>query len=186
MAALRSARPEHQRRYRPLGPLTWGSGRLRKIHSRRERLAHHFLTLAGFETWCPRIRERKIVRGRRRDVLTPLFPGYLFVAIELRWHAAHYAPGVVRLVLDGSRPARVPDGVIAGLRKREKDGVIELPKQPNNMKKGDRVRVTAGLLTGLKGVYQGQAAYERVAILLQMLGGPRRVELPADIVERET
>ena len=57
-----------------------------------------------------RIGERCTIDGRRQYVLRPLFPGYLFLAIELQWHAARTAPGVARLVMDGERPARVPIG----------------------------------------------------------------------------
>jgi hypothetical protein len=43
---------------------------------------------------------------------TPLlFPGYAFVLIVLQWHAARFAPGVIGLIMDGERPARVPDSV---------------------------------------------------------------------------
>ena len=108
-----------------------------QIHSQRERLAHHFLALAGFTTWFPQVRERRIIRGRRQDVLLPLFPGYTFILITLQWSAAHYAPGVVRLVMDGAaRPARVPDKVIEELQDREKNGVIALPKPPPRLRAG--------------------------------------------------
>ena len=81
-----------------------------------------YLTLAGFEVWLPRVRERRIVRGRRTIVTPALFPGYLFVCIQLQWHAARYCPGVVRLVMDGERPAKVPDQIIDELKGREKEG----------------------------------------------------------------
>ena len=41
----------------------------------------HFLELAGFETYLPRLREQRTVRGRRVDLEPPLFPGYIFVWI---------------------------------------------------------------------------------------------------------
>ena len=95
-----------------------------QFRSQRERMVTHFLTQAGFVIWLPRIRERCVIRGRRQHVLRPLFPGYLFVVIELQWHAAQTAPGVIRLVKDGDRPAQVPDRIIEELRGREKNGVI--------------------------------------------------------------
>ena len=81
----------------------------------QERLALHFLRLAGFEVYLPRLREQRILRGRRVEVTPPLFPGYCFVAIELQWHAAHRAPGTNGLVMSGGGPAHVPDNVIAEL-----------------------------------------------------------------------
>ena len=67
-------------------------------------------------------------------------PGYAFVSIELQWHAARWCLGVLRLVLDGAQPARVPDKVIADLRKRERNGLIELPPPPD-FQRGDCVRI---------------------------------------------
>jgi hypothetical protein len=74
--------------------------------------------LAGFEIYQPLLRERR----RAREIVTALFPGYLFVAIELQWRAARWCPGVIRLVMDGIAPAMVPDTVIEAIRKR--GGVI--------------------------------------------------------------
>ena len=79
-------------------------------------LALNFLKLRGFDTYLPRIRECRMVRGRRLMITPPLFPGYAFVGIELQWHAARWCPGVLSLVMDGERPAKVPDRDIAELR----------------------------------------------------------------------
>ena len=49
--------------------------------------------------------------------MTPaLFPGYIFVLIELQWHAIRRTPYVVRLIMNGDQPARVPDRIIEELR----------------------------------------------------------------------
>ncbi len=122
-----------------------------QFHSQRERMATHFLAQAGFTIWLPRIRERTIVLGRRQYVLRPLFPGYLFLWVELQWYAAKTAPGVTRLVMDGSTPARVPDQVIEELRGREKNGVIELPAPPPRLRAGGRVRVVERAVQGPPG-----------------------------------
>ena len=102
-------------------------------------------------------------------------PGYLFITIELQWYAAKTAPGVTRLVMDGSTPARVPDQVIEELRGREKNGVIERP--------GARVRVTGGPFRGHMGLCAGMPPRERVTVLLSLLGGQQRVSLPERDVE---
>jgi hypothetical protein len=48
----------------------------------REATAVHFLGLANYETYLPRIREHRTTHGRRY-VVTPLFPSYLFVRIAV-------------------------------------------------------------------------------------------------------
>ena len=148
-----------------------------QLKTHRERLALHCLALAGFTTYLPRLRVRRTTPARK--VPPALFPGYAFVLIELQWHSATKAPGVIRLVLDGTRPAKVPDKVIDDLKKRERGGLIELPAPPG-FRRGDRVRITRGILTGQAGLYEGMAARDRVQVLLQLLG---RVELPkGDVV----
>jgi transcriptional antiterminator RfaH len=148
-----------------------------QLEPNRERLALHCLSkINGFEIYSPRIRI-KPSRSRREDITRPLFPGYAFVFIVLQWHAARWSPGVVRLVLDGAVPAKVPNAVIAELRERECGGVVQLPEAPG-LRAGDRVRVTRGPLVGLTGLYAGLAPQDRVAILLALLGGQTRVVLP--------
>src|SRR5262245_29703186 len=112
-----------------------------QLEPRRDGLALHCLRQAGFETYAPRLRERRILRGRK-VVQTPLlFPGYLFVLIELQWHTARWSPGVARIVMDGMAPARVPDRVIAAIRSRETGGLVELPPK---FRRGDSVRILRG------------------------------------------
>src|SRR6516225_4201690 len=91
----------------------------------QERIALHHLNRVGFETYLPRLRERRISHGRKIEVRPPLFPGYCFLAVEAQWYAARWSIGVIGLIMDGVRPARVADQIIDDLRKRERNGLIE-------------------------------------------------------------
>jgi transcriptional antiterminator RfaH len=153
-----------------------------QLQPQRANLALHCLALAGFEIYHPRLRELRSLRGRRVTTEPALFPGYAFVAIELQWRAAHHCPGVIRLVLDGTQPAQVPDTVIAEIRSRERAGLVELPPPPR-LQRGDRVRVLRGPFREQLALYDGQAAHERIAVLLALFSGPRRVTLPRDDIE---
>jgi transcriptional antiterminator RfaH len=153
-----------------------------QLQPQRERLALHTLALAGYVTYLPRLRQHRVSHGRRIETTPALFPGYAFVLIELQWHAARWAPGVTRIVLDGAAPARVPDGVIAEIRSRERGGLVELPRPPR-FHPGDRVRVLHGPFIGHVGLYAGMRPRERVEVLLAILGGAQRVTLAVDAVE---
>jgi transcriptional antiterminator RfaH len=146
----------------------------------QERLGLHLLELAGYVTYFPCIRvQRRVAPGHKRtEVSTGLFPGYAFVSIELQWHVAHRTPGVLRLVLDGEKPARVPDRVIDEIRKREVNGFIVLPKARAEFERGDKLLVTTGPFAGHLGLYAGMKPRQRVEVLLMLLGSIRRVELP--------
>src|ERR1700716_1730452 len=90
-----------------------------RLQANRAALALHFLTLQGYEVYCPRLRELRALRGRRVEVLLPLFPGYTFLRVVTGWWQARWAPGTCGLVMDGATPAKVPDAVIAEIRSRE-------------------------------------------------------------------
>ena len=153
-----------------------------QLQPQRDALALHFLRQAGFETYAPRLRERRTVHGRK-VIRTPLlFPAYAFVFIRLQWHAARWAPGVIRLVMDGAAPARVPDAVIAEIRSRECRGLIELPKAPL-ARPGDAVKILRGPFEGRLAIYAGMKPRARVEVLLSLLGSSQRVMLAADAVE---
>src|SRR5262249_6591032 len=157
----------------------WAAAQLQPM---RERLALHFLAQAGFETYAPRLRERRTVQGRK-VVKTPLlFPAYAFVFIQMQWHGARWAPGVIRLVMDGAQPARVPDTVIAKIRARERGGLIELLKPPV-ARLGDAVKILRGPLEGQLAIYAGMKPRARVEVLLALLGSRQRMTLAADAVE---
>jgi transcriptional antiterminator RfaH len=153
-----------------------------RLEPRRERIALHHLALAGFATYLPRLRERRLSHGRRIEVRPPLFPGYCFLTVETQWYSARWSIGVIGLIMDGIKPARVADQIIDDIRKRERNGLVELPRRAG-FKAGDRVKVLQGPLAGHLGLYAGQRPHERVLVLLALLGAEQRVELPKDAVE---
>ena len=153
-----------------------------RLEPRREQLALRCLGLAGYETYFPRLREHRISHGRRIESRPPLFPGYCFLSVEAQWYAARWSIGVIGLIMDGIKSARVADQIIDDLRKRERNGLIELPKRPG-LKPGDLVRILQGPFAGQLGLYAGMQAHERVLVLLALLGGQQRVELAKDDVE---
>jgi transcriptional antiterminator RfaH len=147
-----------------------------QLESNRERLALHCLGLAGYQVYFPRIQVRKLKTAA-------LFPGYAFVLIQMQWHAARWSPGVIRLVLDGMQPARVPDKVIADIRGRERNGLVELAPAPG-FRRGDQVRIKRGVFIGQLAVFEGMRPHDRVAVLLQLLGSQRPVAVAkGDVVK---
>ncbi len=84
----------------------------------------------GFDVYCPRYLKRRRHARKVETVAAPLFPRYVFVAVDLaaqRWRSIYSTVGVARLVCNGDDPAAVPDAVIAALRGREDaSGFIKL------------------------------------------------------------
>ena len=139
----------------------------------------------GYEIYLPRYLKRRR-HARRVDFTSrPLFPRYMFVAIDMatqRWRSIQSTFGVARLVSNGDDPATVPDGVVHALRAREDDkGFVRLDSKPI-FAPGDKVRVLAGAFMDSAGLFNGLADHDRVSILLDMLGRKVRVLLDADMV----
>ena len=84
--------------------------------------------------------------------------------------------------MDGIRPAKVADAVIAELRGRERNGLIEL-EPPSPLRRGARVRILRGPFSGHLAIFADMKPRERVEILLQLLGGEQRVTLAKKDIE---
>jgi transcriptional antiterminator RfaH len=146
-----------------------------RLQPNRSALALHFLKLHGYEAYCPQLRERRTVRGRKMEILQPLFVGYAFVRIVLQWHTARWCPGTLGLIMDGLVPAKVPDSMISEIRSRERNGAIELPWC--GPQRGDRVRILRGPFQGACAIFAGMKPHERVGVLLMLLSGERSITL---------
>jgi transcriptional antiterminator RfaH len=154
-----------------------------QLEFNRTRLALHCLSrVAGYEIYNPQLPEQRRRYGRKIMGVSQLFPAYVFVLIVSGWWNARWSPGVVRLVMDGLVPARVPDAVISEIRGRERNGFVELPK-PRGLAPGTRVRVVSGPLSEQIGLLAVLQPHERVVVLLSLLGGQQRVELSRSAVE---
>ena len=139
----------------------------------------------GYETYLPRYLKRRRHARKVDFAPKPLFPRYMFVAIDMatqRWRSVQSTIGVLRFVSNGDGPAAVPDGVVNALRAREDaKGFVSLDAAPP-FAPGDKVRVVAGAFVDNAGLFNGVADHDRVAILLEMLGRKVRVMLDADLV----
>ena len=86
-------------------------------HSERRAMAN--LIRQGFDVYFPVYRKRRSHAGKVDMIAAPLFPRYLFVAIDLtcqRWRGVQSTFGVVQLVCHGDRPAPLDDAIMEHLR----------------------------------------------------------------------
>lgn len=115
----------------------------------------------------------KTIRHARqfRTAVAPLFPGYVFVSLDLsrdRWRSVNGTFGVVSLIMGGSLPRAVPAGVVETLQDLlGEDQVIRLDR---GLKPGQLVRVLSGPFADQLGVLDRLDGHGRVRILLEMMG----------------
>ena len=143
------------------------------------------LARQGFETYLPRYLKRRRHARRVEMLPAPLFPRYLFVAIDMgtqRWRSISSTIGVTQLVCAGDVPAPVPPQVIEALKQREDDqGLIILSPQPN-FTAGDKIRILDGSFADCIGLFEGMRDWQRVSVLLDLLGRKVRVLLEGDAI----
>lgn len=143
--------------------------------------ARQIMVLAADEiqTFCPRLRHRKKTARGPVWFTEALFPGYLFARCDWgQWQRAIMATsGISGLVHFGDTVPTVPAGVINELRAAIPDDEplsVQIP-----VVAGDEVEIGDGPLRGAVGrVTRVLPARERVAVLLDFLGGTREIEVP--------
>jgi transcriptional antiterminator RfaH len=146
---------------------------------RAEMKALTHLARQGFEVYLPRFMKRRRHARRVENVSSPLFPGYLFVAIDMatqRWRCVNSTVGVQKLVCNGDAPAIIDERIIRALKSRQDErGFIELDN--SRFTDGEKVRVIDGVFSDSFGTYKGMTDRERVEILLDLLGRKVRVQI---------
>ena len=150
--------------------------------ARREQYAQDQLLRRGGETFLPRIIESRLPV---KPVVAPLFPGYVFVHIDLleQYFDVVWTPGVRKFIGFGTLPSAVDDAVIEFLHQRlGREGVVRYAQV---FKQGDKVRIKHGPLEGLIGIIEHpSSARGRVRVLMELLRRQTRVEVPQHILER--
>ena len=145
------------------------------------RVAQRNLARQGFAVFLPLQEETKRARGRFVTRMRPLFPGYLFVALDIRngpWRAVNSTLGITRLVSLGGTPTPVPNELVEQLRLRcDHDGKL-LP--PPTFKPGDQVTFAKGPFANFVATIESLAPDRRVWVLLELMGHQTRVAVQAD------
>lgn len=149
---------------------------------RKENLSVGFLRgEVNVEVFCPFVRFKRSYANGPRWVREPLFPCYVFAKFRYVTQGRHICAtrGVVRVVRFGDLPAIVDDRIIEELRAAIKEEeTIEIAQE---LKPGEEVNIIAGPYRGVRAVISRiLPAAQRVAILLDILGSEREVEIQAD------
>ena len=150
-----------------------------------EDVAAGHLIRQGFDVFLPKHLKRR-AHARRNDwIAKPLFPGYLFVAIDpdhSPWRAIRGTVGIRDVIRFGEKPAAVPDPVIHEIRARQEDNGLIRTRTAAGFKQGETVQVKRGPLGELEALFEGTDERNRVIVLLNLLGRKVRATVPGDAV----
>lgn len=151
---------------------------------RQERQALAQLQRQGYEAWLPLVPAPAAASGRKSaggNAQAPLFPRYLFVHVDSE--VENTAPirstiGCCGLVRFGRELAALPNHVMETLQSRCAARAAEAESRVEWLR-GDCLKVKEGPFAGLEAIFQARTGQERVAVLLNWLGMPRQVQMPA-------
>ena len=145
------------------------------------RIAERNLVQQGFRTFLPLHEESTRVRGKFTVQRRPLFPGYIFVALDLlqgRWRAVNSTHGITRIVSLGKEPTPVPLDLVSQLMLRcDQEGML-LP--PKFLKPGDQVTIKKGPFAEVVASIESVEPDRRVWVLMDIMGGKTRVAVKAN------
>lgn len=148
-------------------------------------IAERNLVRQGFRIFLPLQEETRRARGKFTIRMRPLFPGYLFVALDMRqgsWRAVNSTYGITRLVSLGKEPTVVPLDLVSQLMLRcDSEGKLLPPKL---LKAGDQVILTNGPFADFVVTIEDIAPDRRVYVLMELMGRKTRVAINSEHVRK--
>ena len=147
-----------------------------QVWSGREQVSAGHLRVRGYEVFLPCYRESRRWSDRIKVVDRALFAGYVFCRVDAEVvERIVTAPGVIRIVGDGSGPAPVAAHEIEAIQR-----IVEarLPAEPSPVPKaGQRVRIEQGPLRGVEGIVQLVRDRHRLVVSISLLHRAVSVEI---------
>jgi transcription antitermination factor NusG len=150
--------------------------------ARHEKQTAFHLCRREIESFLPLYKAKHRWKNRRTvEMELPLFPNYVFVRIDPQERVRVLKlPSVVSIVSAAGEPLPVPDRYVSWLRNKLLINGIE--PHPG-LEVGDRVRITAGAMTGMTGVLDRHKGGFRVVLRLEIIR--RSVAVEVDLAELE-
>lgn len=151
-------------------------------HQHERSVAFHLQQL-GIEVFLPLYRETHRWSDRRKQVVLPLIPCYVFFAGGLQQRLQILStPGVCSLVASGGKIAVIPAFELQALQRTMNSN---LPVRPHPfVQVGDRIRVRSGPLAGLEGIIARVKDSMRIVLSIQTLCRSVAVEVDEAAVDR--
>lgn len=164
-------------------------GRWFAVHCQagKERTAQINLERQSFGAFLPLLRAQEVRSGRTRDVLRPLFPGYVFAGFDPRtaaWRRINGTYGVKRLISFGEVPEPVHPSFMADLRRAcDGDGIFSF-RRAYGFSEGDRVKLATGPFSAMIGTIESMSGPDRARLLLSILGRSARVSVALEDLQK--
>jgi transcription antitermination factor NusG len=142
----------------------------------------------SIEAFLPRCQVMSRRKDRRKKILVPMLPGYVFVHTDLdpkQYLDILKTVGVVRMVSFKGKPVAANDDEIASLMIL--DGTDRTVQNRAYINRGDRVMIMEGPLKGLIGFYlRHKGKSDKVVVSIELLRRSLAVEIEDWALEKIT
>jgi transcriptional antiterminator RfaH len=154
----------------------------------QEITARNQLLKQRFDTYLPLLKSRRRRLGQWFDAAEALFPGYLFVCVDLELQSVspiRSTRGVLGTVRFGNCLAVIPGHVIQNLQATENAHADRLHRDPRRaFVPGGKVDLIAGRFSGLQGIFSERDGRRRAVVLVNFLGGASKINIPLDWIKK--
>lgn len=155
-------------------------------HPQQEERAEGNLKSLNVETFFPISSQRRYrANHRKKQVLRPLFPRYIFARFVLSdlLHKVRFTRGVNDVVGCGGKPAPVDNEIIWTIKSRVgADGTINLDEQ---LQPGNKVKIEDGPFKDFAAIFERRLkGSDRVVLLLQAIKYEARVVVESEYVRK--
>lgn len=152
------------------------------VRPRHEKAVTRHFEHKGLNYFLPLYRSVRRWKDRRKELDLALFPGYVFVNLNLRDRlGVLQAPGVMQFVTFQGQPAAVPDPEIRALESGLSAGLR--PQPHPYLRQGKKVRVKSGPLADAEGILIRRKEGFRLVLSIDLL--MRSVTLEVDEADVE-
>jgi transcriptional antiterminator NusG len=151
------------------------------VRSQHEKRVFDALRSKGFDCLLPTYREKRKWSDRTKILELPLFRGYVFSRFDVEKRLPILTtPGVLAVAGFGRIPQPLDPHEVEQIRKVTATGY---PAQPCPfLKVGQRVRITAGPLTGVEGLLMQRRGQTKVVLSVTMLEKAISVHVESDSI----
>lgn len=148
-----------------------------RTKSRHEKRVRNHLAGQGLDPVLPLVRRLNQWKDRKKEIDTPLFPGYCFARFAWKDHLSVLkAPGVVQIIGGSGRPEPIPDHEIEAVQKLTTTTTLSYEPFPY-LQEGSRVMINRGPLQGVEGVLFRKEGQHRVVIMIHLIQQAAAVEM---------
>ena len=144
----------------------------------QDKIALINLERQNFEFFQPTFKTMSRRQNKFKEIIKPVFPGYIFIAINLEennWHTINNTRGISRILVFGNEIPLIRCELIKELQHRF--SLNNDPKTADQFKIGMNAEITNGPFSKLIGKIDEIDTDQRIWMLLDILGNQTRVSI---------